>query len=1119
MKRQFLLLTSLLALLGSFGQDRFLDRSFGNKGRTYLDFRRGNYESENGRQVLLQTDGSYIVIFMQNGYTLMARYNSTGILDKTFGSEGFSEPFRINPITAIQQTNGKIVVLGESFDVARYYANGTLDLGFGTGGKVSTNFGGFDRSTSIAIQGDGKIVVTGWTQDASNNYKTCFALARYNRNGSRDKSFGNGGKVITDLGGSSWASGTVIQDNEKLVVAGSKEEPDISGSDFVLARYNPNGSLDSSFGNKGQVTTDFGGFGWASAVVIEDDEKLVVAGGNEDLDHVNRNLILARYNSDGSLDDSFGKGGKVIEDFGSIDRASSIAIAKDAKILVAMGADLPDNPHTNFMFARFNYDGTLDNTFGTDGKVSTDFLSNADAANSLAIQKDGKIVAIGTAYNPTDTAYNINSDLALARYLANGTLDTTFGNNGKLISYYPTGIFTIKILANQKDGKLVVAGNSQTPHSEYSDFALARYNFDGSLDSSFGKGGKVVTDIGGDGNVTYAAIQEDGKIVVVGSRNPNTQTGADIALVRYNPDGSLDSSFGITGKVLTDFGYTDIAFAIAIQGDGKLIVAGYTGYEGKFTLVRYNKDGSLDNTFGNNGKVITDFGGGSSSATSIAIQDDGKLVVGGNVYFDSTYGDFVLARYNPDGSLDKAFGNGGKSVTDFGVSNDGAFSLAIQTNGKIVQGGYVYDFRSHNYSYALASYNTDGSLDRTFGKDGKLITELAGKVGFIKATNSLALQNDGKMTVAGISNKAVTLARYNPNGSLDSSFGNYGKITTKFSVDNFEVTTLISNKKRAYVGGPCTNGLPRNQRGLIAAYNLEATPSSLINTYTLIDAGNDKDIEELKDGLTINLASLYTLHLNVRANTTPYKVDSVNFTLIGIEERQHTENASPYALFNDDRGNYNNWTPAAGNYTLTATPYLNGVAGTPLTIHFEVTPFLVSSFTLVNADNEEDISAYQTIHDGAIIDLNTLPTPNVNIRANVRPHQVGSVMLNLDGKTHIENGPPYALGGDIAGNYFPMTLTLGSHTLTATPYSQSNGKGEKGQSLTVHFTVMQSAITENGGMKKMNGAAASGMELNKPVNFFSERTPTYLFNDNNRWLNHYSYSRYAPKLANRSSPN
>jgi uncharacterized delta-60 repeat protein len=374
-------------------------------------------------------------------------------------------------------------------------------------------------------------------------------------------------------------------------------------------------------------------------------------------------------------------------------------------------------------------------------------------------------------------------------HAAAGDLDPTFGSGGKVTTDLGGVANHGRSVTLQSDGKIVVAGFLYG--SSNRDFALVRYNTDGSLDPSLGTGGKVITDLGTDNDTGLSvAVQSDGKIVVAGySGSGGAPVPFDFALVRYNTDGSLDPSFGTGGEVITDLGGpVDTAFSMALQSDGKIVVAGSSGtyfptQNFNFALVRYATDGSLDPSFGSGGKVITDFGGASDSGQSVAVQSDGKIVVAGSSGTNPGNLDFALVRYNTDGSLDPSFGTGGKVTTNLGGSQETAFSVVVQSNGKIVVAG-----RSGNGSnddVALVRYNTDGSLDPSFGTGGEVITALGG---YIDEGDSVAVQSDGKIVVAGASsngsNYDIALVRYASDGSLDPSFGSGGKIITDLSAGN-----------------------------------------------------------------------------------------------------------------------------------------------------------------------------------------------------------------------------------------------------------------------------------------------------------------------------------------------
>jgi uncharacterized delta-60 repeat protein len=374
--------------------------------------------------------------------------------------------------------------------------------------------------------------------------------------------------------------------------------------------------------------------------------------------------------------------------------------------------------------------GDLDPSFGSGGKVTTVFGPGSNGGFGVAIQADGKIVAVGRSGS---------GGFAVARYNADGSLDASFGSGGKVTTVF--GVFDVAFaVAIQGDGKIVAVG-ATAPGGFCCQFALARYNVEGSLDASFGSGGEVTTAFGGDSEARALAIQADGKIVVVGSKFDPFSPG--LAIARYNTDGSLDTSFGAGGEVTTNFGgFADSANAVALQSDGKIVVSGGGGPSNDFALARLNADGSLDNSFGANGKVTTDFGA-SDRANGVAIQGDGKIVAAGSGGFFTR---FALARYNTDGSLDTSFNGTGKVTTVFtGQNVEQANALAIQANGKIVAVGRA--FMNFDGNFALARYNTDGSLDAGFGTGGEVMTSFGDRSS--DDAQAVALQTDGKIVVVG----------------------------------------------------------------------------------------------------------------------------------------------------------------------------------------------------------------------------------------------------------------------------------------------------------------------------------------------------------------------------------
>ena len=415
------------------------------------------------------------------------------------------------------------------------------------------------------------------------------------------------------------------------------------------------GDLDLAFGNGGRVFTNFAGNNddYGFAIALPPNGRIIVVGqsGVYPLFH----SALARYTNTGELDQTFGTGGKVIAalDAGG-DGLDAVTLQPDGKI-VAAGSLIHDNWTTAFLLARFNSDGSLDTTFGNQGVTVTGFGDGSTDGRAIVLQPDGKIIVAGVS---GAGPYSELNDFALARYNANGSLDPAFGTGGKLKTHFP-GVYNTgsnaTAVALQSDGKIIVAGRYKNEGS-YREFALARYNANGSLDPSFGSGGMLTTSMGaGDSAALSIVLLPNGRIVLTGYFTAGHRNH-DFALACYSPNGTLDQSFGNGGRVNTDFSGAsdDIASDVAFQSDGKLIVAGQTGLYPSFdvALARYNTAGQLDLTFGIGGKVSSNFGS-RDEGYSVAIQGDGRVVVAG--ISDPTGGtfDFMVARYlavNPQGS-------------------------------------------------------------------------------------------------------------------------------------------------------------------------------------------------------------------------------------------------------------------------------------------------------------------------------------------------------------------------------------------------------------------------------------------------------------------------------------
>jgi uncharacterized delta-60 repeat protein len=402
--------------------------------------------------------------------------------------------------------------------------------------------------------------------------------------GEPDPAFSSDGKVITDVFGGMYDSlnDVAVQPDGKIVAVGSWGGRDsywckfaAIHCNFVLVRYQPNGSIDSSFGSNGRVLTDFDGdddVAWA--VAIQPDGRIVVAGSAVVGTHA-ADFAVARYLADGSLDRSFSGDGRVTTSLGDDERAYDVLIQPNGSI-VAVG-------HTNaqgtddFALVRYFPNGTLDPSFSGDGIQRTG-LGHDDVAEAAALRPDGKIIVVGTRYEDDDDCFACkDSDLALARYNADGTLDSTFDGDGKMTEGLG-GDEGLSAVTTMRDGRFVVAGGSG------GNFYAARYLPSGKLDESFALKGRKWVHFGASAGASGVAIAADGKIVLTGS------AAGDLAAARVTASGANDLTFSGDGMVRTDFGRTEYGAGMVLQPDGKILVAGprkSPNDDTDFVLVRY----------------------------------------------------------------------------------------------------------------------------------------------------------------------------------------------------------------------------------------------------------------------------------------------------------------------------------------------------------------------------------------------------------------------------------------------------------------------------------------------------------------------------------------------------
>ncbi len=640
-------------------------------------------------------------------------------------------------VNATASTGNRIVAnsiygnqgIGIDLGVDGVTTNDTLDPDAG-----GNNLQNFPVITSATTSGTGTVKVSGTLNTLANLTGVVIQLyatpSAGNPTGRQGKRYLGSTTVSTDASGNATfinitLSATVAAG--EIITATATYANNTSEFSQGVALTMPNTAPTFNAGN-GNVTTTIGhGDDWARAMAVQNDGKIVVAGYASN--GSNDDFAVARYNVDGTLDTSFGTGGKTTIGVGSsVDQAYDIKIQADGKIVIAGNSYTGSNG--DFALVRLNGDGSLDSSFGVMGEVVIDFAGGTDEAQSIVVQPDGKIIVGGST----------NASLfAIARLNSDGSLDTSFGTAGSVTTDVTAGLDSGYSLTLQSDGKILFVGAGNN------NFAVVRYNSNGVLDGSFGTGGKVETDLAGGTDFGRSVlVNSDGTILVSGY-----SSFGDFLLVKYTSTGVLDNTFGSnTGKVLTDISGSDLALDMVLQADGKIILGGYNGSFNS-TLVRYNVNGSLDTSFGSAGKVTTTIASG-AFIEGLAVRPDGRIVAGVTATVGGSR-DFGVISYLPDGSIDTTFNT--TSVTN---TLDG--NPSYTENGSAV----VLDSNVQIFDAELSLSNFNGAT-LTLARNGDANTQ-----DVFSATGTLsALTQGGNLVVGGVTVGTVTT---NSNGTLLLTF-------------------------------------------------------------------------------------------------------------------------------------------------------------------------------------------------------------------------------------------------------------------------------------------------------------------------------------------------------------
>lgn len=780
---------------------------------------------------------------MKKFYTLIVFFNLSlllaqqpGDLDISFGTNGkvvanFSNA-SFNVKSQAVQTDGKLILVGEINSglstkgfIFRLNADGSLDTTFNTTGRVVHSF--IDIFEIVKLQSDGKILVGG-------TYNNDVAIARYNANGTLDAGFALSGNFYnSDINNPPTSQKTIndleIQTDGKIlglttldVVAGER--------DYIVFRLLANGIEDTSF----LIVDGFGEFVFPESLNIQTNGKIIVSGNYTDT--IDR-MFISSYNADGSDDTTFNITGKQIINLTgpTATKLTDVCLQTDGKIVLS---GKYNNSGTALFLIRLNTNGTFDTTFSGDGlagvTVNTGFNQNNNSR--VVVQPDGKIVIMD--YRENTTTYM--TDIVLVRFTTTGTLDTTFNSSGGLfLSFYSNNDVGADI--SIVNDKIIVSGN--TEEFFYKDrMAVAKINVsNGSYDTTFDLDGKYTFNSiyeGFDENIK-SIVLANGKILTIGSVYANNNYFP--SLVKFNANGSVDTTFGENGRVVYDLfagGFNDLVE----DSNGKILIGGYNFGTG-FILIRTDQNGLLDTTFGVNGvadlSISGSFGG---ELNAIRVMSDGKIIAAGHNYYNNNDGrDFILMKLNANGTYDTSFGiNGVSNVGSTGMS-ESINSIEILSDNKIIALGII-EISSGVYVAEVLKYNTIGLLDPTFNGNGRLNTNTTVE---IYAKTDIALQNDGKILATfenSDSNNNFLLYRINSNGTYDTTFDFDGLVETY--VEGNDASNSIyydATSGKIVLAGTVTNATNSNF-GLVR-YNSDGTTDSTFGNFGIVitDFNNSGD--------------------------------------------------------------------------------------------------------------------------------------------------------------------------------------------------------------------------------------------------------------------------------------
>lgn len=826
-----------------------LDPAFGGGGAVVTSASKGN-----ALALAVHTDGSYVVAGAssnERGYPsiTIARYDHGGHPVKSFGKTGCVRldlaypPDARNDTVATSvaiQADGSIVVAGmaqqppsafsfEDLVLARLTSGGRLDSSFANGGWLQLRLGMASAANALSVDADGRILLAGYVRvPQSGNFQ--ILLMRVTSDGNRDLTYGSGGFVVLPASSNVEKVAAIATQAQDGRVVGAAVQETGFDKKFVFFRLEPDGRLDTTFGNEGRLSLDLGGGdNVIKSIAIQPDGKVVAAGYLE-----KREYVLLRLDRMGNLDPTFGAGGILTGSFGSgAGSFGEALIVQDDGAIVLGGSvteRLTSSGYVGSMpthdadracaVARFLPDGQVDRSFGVGGAVLTGLDDGVSEIHAIALDGDTVVAAgqcergialmrfqVRTRKGELGKQVRQGSPAKAARAgapatkarrpvsgapVSAGQLDRRFAGQGAAFAPFG-GSARARSMCIQADGRIVVAGDADAGNDPPStDLAVIRLEPDGTIDEGFGNRGLALIGFSDSDDRAYAVhVQQDGKITVAGESHDNKTDKRDLLVVRLTPAGKRDTDFGEHGVMLSP-GFFGAGAAsscvICVQADGAILAA-EAGASGPLRLARYGSNGRQDLHFGTDGTASAAIAGSTVEARAMTTQPDGKIVVAASVRSagEHTPRDFGIARFNADGTIDRSFGADGWTVIDLKDTDDRPHAVAVQRDGTILVAGEAVigaDEQGPRPQVVIARLDRDGVLDRSFnGWGGVLVPDLSG------GAYALALEPDGAVLAAGFVVLADTasdvaeggerlkeadhfaVVRCNADGSLDRTFG------------------------------------------------------------------------------------------------------------------------------------------------------------------------------------------------------------------------------------------------------------------------------------------------------------------------------------------------------------